>query len=81
MKNAITKTEQLRIFVEEGDFDRALSIAKTFKRDFLADEKRLIEIAHECKKESGANFYKGLGVDTGLTRKKAIDLLIKKYSN
>lgn len=59
----MTRTQQARQHVEQGDWKAALSIYKTFRNTFTKDEKRTIEIAYECL-AGHSDFYRQLGYYT-----------------
>jgi len=60
----ITKKQQAINFIKAGSFKKALTIMKTFKREFSKDEVRSIQIANECWNDQvRRNFYTMIGVD------------------
>ena len=55
----LTKTQQLLGHMRTGRWDRALSLAKTFRR--LGHHRDTIRLAHECR--VWPEFYRSLGRD------------------
>jgi hypothetical protein len=55
----VTKTQQLRDLIRDGDWPRALSLANTFRH--LGPYRDTIRLAHECRVHP--RFYRGLGRD------------------
>jgi hypothetical protein len=55
----ITKTAQLIAYMRAGDWNRALSLANTFR--MLGKHRDTIRLAHECR--VWPHFYRGLGRD------------------
>jgi hypothetical protein len=74
-----TKTATAKACYVKGDVAGALRIAKDFKLGLTEDERRAIEISHECFAGKAA-FYEMLGVDRKLTLQKAEDALKKLFS-
>ena len=73
-----TKVDKVKSLLVVGDFQKALTIVKTFRIGFSKDEKRSIDIAHEsligCDK-----FYRSIGIDTNKEIEKARQILSDKY--
>ena len=59
MPEPITKTQQLILLMHAGEWNRALSLAATFRK--LGPHRATIVRAHECRVHP--NFYRGLGRD------------------
>ena len=55
----LTKTQRLRDLMAAGDWNRALSLANSFRR--LGPYRDTIRLAHECRVHP--RFYRGLGRD------------------
>jgi hypothetical protein len=73
-----TKTEKAIEFYTEGSFPAAFRIFKTFRLGITKEEKRTLEIAHECVSGKGS-FYKGLGIDGEEEIEKAKVIIEKKF--
>ena len=56
------KTDQVKKFIEQGDFKAALRIAKGFKINITKDQRDLMTRGYECI--VNPRFYKSIGVDT-----------------
>lgn len=74
-KLLISKKQQLAEAIAFKDWKVALSIARSFVRDFTKEEQRIIQIANECKDQSRMNFYIALGVNIQENNNKAINVL------
>jgi len=70
-----TKKEIILEFINQENYPKALSIAKTFVRDFDKEGQRIIQIAHECVNGSNTSMYKMLGIDVEKTIEEAKHLL------
>lgn len=73
-----TKTEKAKELFISGDVAGSLAIIKTFKQGFTKDEKRTLEIAHECQ-IGHEGFYKNIGIDTDAIWSKAKRIIKNKY--
>jgi len=69
-----THREKARMFLKKGDFKKALKLAKTFDITYNKEEVGILEIAYEIFSNRGS-FYKQIGIDIELNKKKAIQLL------
>lgn len=74
-----TKTAIVRNLVANGMYADALSIVKSFRIGFTRDEKRTIQIAHECL-GGFSRFYMDLGIDVNTEIKNAIGILLKHFT-
>lgn len=72
-----TKSDIVRESVAEGNFKKALSIAKGFRIGFTKDEQSLMTRAHECMVHPG--FYKQLGFDEAKVIEDGIKLITERY--
>ena len=68
----------IKQLVADGKFADALSIVKSFRIGFTRDEKRTLQIAHECF-TGNCKFYNDLGVNTANEIQKAKELLVIHY--
>lgn len=75
----ITKTEKVKALVAQGEYQKALSIARTFRRWKSKADQSAIQLASEIK--ANANFYKQLGKDIEAEFQKGVDVLIREYGN
>jgi hypothetical protein len=74
-----TKSEQIKDAIATNDYTTAFRIAKSFFNGLTKDQKRSIDIAHEC--ESGKkSFYVSVGVDVDSEKQKAISILKAKFA-
>lgn len=64
--------------LKEGNLRGALSIFATFRYDFSKEERRIIQIAHECW-TGHEHFYQSLGIDTCSIIAKAKVILERRY--
>ena len=76
--SAMNKTEQVIRYVRQKRWKEALAIAKAFRMDFKASEKRSIEIASDCMNGS-SDFYRQLGINPHLEIEKAKAILTEMY--
>lgn len=74
----VSKTDQVRTYLRQGNIKEALNIAKTFRAGFTVKEKRTIDIAAETL-AGGGKFYKQLGVDPHQEIQEAEFILRYKY--
>lgn len=72
-----TKSDIVRELVAEGNFKKALSIAKGFRIGFTKDEQSLMTRAHECMVHPG--FYKQLGFDEAKVIEDGIKFITERY--
>lgn len=73
-----TKTYKAITLLRKGDLKAALAIFSTFRIGFATDEKRTLEIAHECLC-GGAAFYRQIGIDAEAEIDKSRRILEAKY--
>lgn len=73
-----TKVDKVKSLLVTGDFQKALTIVKTFRIGFSKEEKRSIEIAHEVL-TGNERFYQALGIDTEKEIERTRQLLADKY--
>lgn len=73
-----TKTQKVIMLVESGEWQKALSILRTFRLGFTRDEKRLIQIASDTMNGHG-NFYDDLGVNTSEVVRNCKQKILEKY--
>ena len=73
------KSDMVRELVAEGNFKKALSIAKGFKIGFTKAEQDIMTRAHECMVHPG--FYKQLGIDEEAAIAAGIELVRRVYGN
>lgn len=73
-----TKSAQARECIYDGRYKDALRIIKTFRQEFTATEKRIIQIAFECMSGNSA-FYTSIGIDVQKMKDDAI-VIIKLWA-
>ena len=73
----ISKTELVKKHISNGEFEKALSIAKGFK---IGDKELLntIKLGYDCLKNP--SFYKQIGKDTEACIKDGVDAMIELVS-
>ena len=71
------KSDIVRRLVAEGDYKKALSIAKGFKLGFTKKEQDIMTRAHECMVHPG--FYSQLGYDEAQLIEDGIDFVKRVY--
>lgn len=71
------KSDMVRELVAEGNFKKALSIAKSFKLGFTKKEQNIMTRAHECMVHPG--FYSQLGFDEAKLIEDGIELIKRVY--
>ena len=71
------KSDMVRRLVAEGDYKKALSIAKGFKMGFTKAQQNTMTRAHECMVHPG--FYKQLGFDEAKVIQDGIDFIKQVY--
>ena len=69
-----TRTEEATNFLKAGNFKAALAIVSTFRIGLTSEEKRTLEIAHECY-TGNVIFYESLGIDTAQEIKKSTKIV------
>ena len=72
-----TKTDKVRALVERGDYQEALSIARTFRVWKSKEDRLAVQLASEVR--ANASFYSQLGKDVEREFQKGIDVLIRYY--
>lgn len=72
------KSDMVRRFVEDGNYRKALSIAKNFRLGITPEQRSTMTRAYECM-TSGKQFYKSLGVDIFACVQEGIEVLKKLY--
>ena len=73
------KSDMVRELVAEGNFKKALSIAKGFKLGFTKEEQSTMTRAFECMAHPG--FYKQLGIDEEKAIEAGIEIIRRVYGN
>ena len=73
------KSDMVRELVAEGNYKKALSIAKGFKLGFTKEEQSTMIRAHECIAHPG--FYCQLGINEEEAIEKGIELIKRVYGN
>lgn len=73
-----TKVDKVKSLLAAGDFQKALTIVKTFRIGFSKEEKRSIQIAYESL-SGHDHFYRSLGIDTDKEIERTRQLLADKY--
>lgn len=76
--NPQSKTERAKNLFKSGDIVGSLAIIKSFRQGFSKEEKRTLEIAHECHSGNEC-FYKNIGIDTKAICNKAKEIIKSKY--
>lgn len=71
------KSDVVRELVAEGNYKKALSIAKGFKLGFTKKEQDVMTRAHECMVHPG--FYSQLGFDEAKIIEDGISLVKRVY--
>lgn len=74
-----TKLDELRVFVANKQYNKALRITSKFFTVLTVEQKRIFQIAHEVVNCNRAVFYKGLGINTDEIVTKSTKLLIELY--
>ncbi len=75
-----TKTGDALSLYQSGEFIKALAIFKTFRMQFSKDQKRYMQIAHECLTNKGrAGFYTQLGTDVNQCILEANNAILSTY--
>lgn len=77
MNDMEKKSDAVRRLVAEGDYKKALSIAKGFKLGFTKEQQDTMTRAHECMVHPG--FYRQLGIDEEKAIQAGIDLIKEVY--
>lgn len=71
------KSDVVRELVAEGNYKKALSIAKGFKLGFTKKEQDVMTRAHECMVHPG--FYSQLGFDEAKIIESGVELVKRVY--
>ena len=71
------KSDIVRELVASRQFDKALSLAKTFRMWPSKEDGRAVQLAHEVK--TNPDFYKQIGKDIKAEYQKGVDVLIRIY--
>lgn len=74
-----SKTDTVKRLVANGEFQKALSLAKTFKRWKTIADKKAIQLASEIKANAG--FYRQIGKDIDAEFNKGVDVLVREYGS
>lgn len=74
----MVKRVQAIRYAKNGEWKEAMAIFKRFRYEITAEEKRVVEIAHECL-TGKADFYAQLGINGDAMVAQAKQLLTKKY--
>jgi hypothetical protein len=73
-----TKSEQIKEAIKIDDWKKAFKIANGFFTGLAKDEKRSIDISHECNCGK-LDFYRSIGVDTDFEILNAKNILKLKF--
>lgn len=73
------KTKEVSSLLRTGEFEKALSIAKSFRLGFTNEQRRILQIAGDVVKGRG-KFYAQLGIDIDSVVNEAMILLDSKYN-
>jgi len=76
-KELIPKKDQVVNHLQNGDYYKALSIAKSFKRDLPKEKQSIVTRAYEMQKNE--SFYSQLGFNKDEQFNMAIDILKETY--
>lgn len=74
----VTKSDKVREYVSNGDYKKALSIAKGFKLGITRERPDAMRLAYDCLIHE--RFYKQLNVDTEAAVRDGISVLKEFYS-
>lgn len=74
-----TKTEQIKEAIKSENWHIAFRIAKGFFTGLTKDEKRSIDIAHECN-AGKLLFYQSIGINTDIEIENAKKILLIKFA-
>lgn len=74
----VSKSDDVRAFVQSGRHQDALRIASTFKLGLTKDEQAVLRRAHEAT--SFPDFYRQLGKDPSRLIAAGVELLTSKYA-
>ena len=72
-----TKTEKLKNFINNNEWDKAFALAKTFRIWDNKEDKEIVTIAHELNHNE--KFYTSLGYDKFMIQDKAKYILERIY--
>lgn len=72
------KSEQVREYVKQENYKKALQIAKSFRLGITEEQRSDMTRAYECM--TNERFYRSLGVDIHATIQKGINVVIALYS-
>lgn len=72
------KSEQVREYVKQENYKKALQIAKSFRLGITEEQRSDMTRAYECM--TNERFYCSLGVDIPATIQKGINVVIALYS-
>lgn len=75
----VAKSDTVRRLVMDGDYKKALSIAKGFQLGIAKEDSNKMALAYECMVHKG--FYEQLGTNTGAAIAEGIQVLIGLYGN
>ena len=70
-----TKNQQLLDSIEAEDWKSALSIAKSFKRDFTIDEQKILQHGYAFLIGQSASFFEEIKIDMKSEYEKALEIL------
>lgn len=73
----IKKQEKAVLLLKQGRFEKAISIIAKFRLGFSREEKRIIEIAHECL-SGHSSLYEAIGIDAEKYISKAKGIIERK---
>ena len=72
------KSEQVREYVKQENYKKALQIAKSFRLGITEEQRSDMTRAYECM--TNERFYRSLGVDIPATIQKGVNVVIALYS-
>ena len=73
----VNKTETVKILVANGNYKKALHIAKNFRLGIDIKDSSKLKLAYECLTHKA--FYKQIGIDTKKAITEGINILIALY--
>jgi len=73
----MNKTDEVRVFVENGEYKKALYLVKGFRYGIIKEDLDKMKLAYECMVHSG--FYKQIGTNTSSAISEGIEILKTLY--
>ena len=73
----ISKTEKVKQLVKNGEYQKALSLARTFRFWSNDQDKKTIQLAAEVRKNS--SFYTQIGKDVEAEYQKGVETITRLY--